>query len=89
MFQIPTVEYGPAVCDSGTPSGAASRPMNLWHGPAVDGNRGPCDVATASRGNHDRANQLPNTAKFVDSKMTVDDPDKMSRCTHTFSGRSY
>ena len=39
-FQLPTVEYGPAVCDSGTLCSAASRPMNLWNGPAVDGNRG-------------------------------------------------
>ena len=39
-FQLPTVEYGPAVSDSGTLCSAASRPMNLWHGPAVDGNRG-------------------------------------------------
>ena len=39
--------------------------MNLWHGPAVDGYRRPCDVATAPRVNHDGANQLPNTDKSV------------------------
>ena len=80
-FQLPTVEYGPAVCDSGTLCSATSRPMNLWHGPAVDGYRRPCDVATAPRVNHDGANQLPNTDKSVDSKMTVDDLAKiLIRC---------